>query len=68
MRSGTLRFDREVELAVADDATIGPIEGVALRELESNGILTAADEALIRTVQGYQHVEGKRLDEQRAGL
>ena len=27
--NGTLRFDREVELAVADDATIGPIEGVA---------------------------------------
>lgn len=31
-----------------------------------SGALTAADEALIRTVQGYQHKEGKRIDEQRA--
>ena len=29
------------------------------------GALTAADEALIRTVQCYRHVEGKRIDEQR---
>jgi hypothetical protein len=27
--NGTLRFEREVELQVAADATIGPIEGVA---------------------------------------
>jgi DUF4097 and DUF4098 domain-containing protein YvlB len=27
--SGTLRFEREVELQVASDATIGPLEGVA---------------------------------------
>jgi len=27
--NGTLRFDREVELAVADGVTVGPIEGVA---------------------------------------
>jgi len=26
--NGTLRFDREVELEVASDATVGPIEGV----------------------------------------
>jgi DUF4097 and DUF4098 domain-containing protein YvlB len=30
---GALRFDREVELAVAADATIGPIEGVAPRRV-----------------------------------
>lgn len=29
--NGTLRFDREVELEVASDATIGPIEGVTPR-------------------------------------
>jgi cytoskeletal protein CcmA (bactofilin family) len=27
--NGTLRFEREVELQVAGDATIGPLEGVA---------------------------------------
>lgn len=29
------------------------------------GTLTVTDEALIRAVQGYRHVEGKRLDERR---
>ena len=29
------------------------------------GSLTATEEALIRVVQGYRHVEGKRLDERR---
>ncbi len=29
------------------------------------GSLTVTDEALIRAVQGYRHVEGKRLDERR---
>jgi hypothetical protein len=27
--NGTLRFDREVELSVASDAAVGPVEGVA---------------------------------------
>jgi len=32
--NGTLRLDREVELAVASDATIGPIEGVTPQRVQ----------------------------------